>query len=118
MFKNILSILTLLSSTSAFSIECRAIDRYNQAEKRIVETEIQLVKTYDVSAILKLEGALNGKLYFLTYDGDQGDALMQIVDGNDYTKGVVSRSAFNKHGRMSLSQVDGESVHRLECSRD
>jgi hypothetical protein len=62
-----------------------------------------------------LEGELYGQLYFLTYNKQDEDGLLQIVDSADNTKGIVARSSFNKKGFMSLTLVDNQIVHRLEC---
>jgi hypothetical protein len=112
-----LKILTLfiLFSISAFGIDCTASNRYVNTEGDLIQSEIQLTKTFDANKTLQFSGELNGQYYFFTYDLTQEDGLLQIVDANDNTKGIVSRSAFNKQGLVSLSLVDNQIVHRLQC---
>ena len=114
MYKSLLAALCLFLSFSAFSIECTAINRY-AANGEYFESKASLERTLDTVVSLKMETEHRGQLYFITYSKQDEDALLQIVDTNNETKGIVARSAFNKNGRMSLTLVDGQTVHRMEC---
>lgn len=114
MFKSTIAVLTLISSFSAFSFECTAINRYFE-KGEYHEEKSALMTTLENSSVLKMEVELNGEQFFITYNKNDEDALIQIVNAKDDTKGIVARSAFSKYGSMSLTTVDGQTVYRMEC---
>ena len=114
MYKALLVAICLLLSFSSFSFECTAINRY-AVNGEYFQSKVLLQTTLDTVAFLKMETKHRGQLYFVTYNKQDEDALLQIVDANNDTKGIVARTAFNKNGRMSLTLVDGQTVHRMEC---
>lgn len=114
MFKSLISILCLTFSFSLFSFECTAIDRYVE-KGEYHESRSALLTTLENANTLKMEVEHKGQLYFITYNKADDDGLLQIVNAADDTKGIVVRAAFNKYGMMSVSSVDGQTVHRMEC---
>lgn len=114
MMKTLFAGTSLLLSFNAFSFDCTAIDRY--VEKGVYyESKATLVYTLDNAHTLKMEVQHKGQLYFVTYNKQDDDALLQIVNSADDTKGIVVRASFNKYGVMSVSSVDGQVVRRMEC---
>ena len=114
MFKSLVGVLFLSFSFSAFSFECTAIDRYVE-KGEYHESRSALISTLENSNTLKMEVEHKGQWYFITYNKIDDDGLLQIVNAVDDTKGIVVRAAFNKYGMMSVSSVEGQSVHRMEC---
>ena len=114
MLKSSIAMVCLFLSYSAFSFDCTAIDRFvDKGEYH--ETKAALVSTVENDHILKMEVEHKGQWYFVTYDKKEDDGLLQIVSAVDDTKGIVVRAAFNKYGMMSVSSVEGQVVHRMEC---
>lgn len=116
MKKQIIALALLLTSFNSFAINCKAIDRQMTADAQIIESEVQLDKVFDSSTHVQFQAEVKNYLYFLTYDKIDQSGLMQIIQADDNTVGLVSRSAFSKSGVMSLSRVDGQNVQRIECS--
>ena len=114
MIKSLVGILCLSFSFSAFSFECTAIARYVE-KGEYHESRSALITTLENANNLKMEIEHRGQLYFITYNKTDDDGLLQIVNAVDDTKGIVVRAAFNKYGMMSVSSVDGQVVHRMEC---
>lgn len=104
----------LLLSFNAFSFDCTAIDRYVE-KGEYHESRAALISTLDNTNTLKMEVEHKGQFYFITYNKQDEDGLLQIVNSADDTKGIVVRASFNKYGIMSVSSVDGQTVHRMEC---
>jgi hypothetical protein len=115
MLKNSIVTLLILFSSRAYSLECTAHNRHVNESGVLIQSESKLITTLDTIDMASLEGELYGQLYFLTYNKQDEDGLLQIVDSADNTKGIVARSSFNKKGFMSLTLVDNQIVHRLEC---
>lgn len=114
MFKSSIALVSLILSYNAFSFDCTAIDRFvDKGEYH--ETRAALVSTLENDHILKMEVEHKGQWYFVTYNKQDDDGLLQIVSSSDDTKGIVVRAAFNKYGMMSVSSVEGQVVHRMEC---
>ena len=101
-------------SFNAFSFDCTAIDRYVE-KGEYHESKAALIFTLDNAHILKMEVEHKGQFYFVTYNKEDDDALLQIVNSANDTKGIVVRASFNKYGIMNVSSVDGQIVHRMEC---
>lgn len=114
MYKALLVTICLLLSFNAFSFECTAINRY-AVNGEYFQSKVLLQTTLDTVVSVKMETEHRGQFYFVTYNKQDEDALLQIVDVNNETKGIVARTAFNKNGRMSLTLVDGQTIHRMEC---
>jgi hypothetical protein len=110
---------TLLLSSFAFAapdLSCQAIYRTLDEAQRGIE-EITDLKAVQVGAgASRYEADLRGKYFSVTADRD-GDLLVQITTAPDYTKGSVSKGQLDSLGRYSLSEVDGVTVHRLECRK-
>jgi hypothetical protein len=117
MCQKLLALISVICSFNAYSIECTAHHRHVDEDGQLVQSQTKLTTTLEIGDILNLECELNGQLYFLDFNKADDDGLLQIVDASDYTKGIVSRSSFNKRGVMSLTLVDNQTVHRLECTR-
>lgn len=114
MLKTTFATILLLLSFNAFSFDCTAIDRYTE-KGEYHESRAALAFTLENANTLKMEVEHKGQLYFITYNKQDDDGLLQIVNAADDTKGIVVRASFNKYGIMSVSSVDGQTVHRLEC---
>jgi hypothetical protein len=114
MIKTLFAGACLFVSFNAFSFDCTAIDRYVEKGEHH-ESKAALVFTLENEHTLKMEVEHKGQFYFVTYNKEDDDALLQIVNSADDTKGIVVRASFNKYGIMSVSSVDGQVVHRMEC---
>lgn len=114
MMKTLFAGACLVLSFNAFSFDCTAIDRYVEKNENH-ESKAALVFTLDNAHTIKMEVEHRGQLYFVTYNKEDDDALLQIVNSADDTKGIVVRASFNKYGIMNVSRVDGQTVHRMEC---
>jgi hypothetical protein len=114
MLKSSIVAVCLFLSYNAHSFDCTAIDRYVvKGEYR--ESRSALEPTLENINILKMEVELKGQWYSVTYNKQDEDGLLQIINSSDDRKGIVVRASFNKNGMMSVSSVDGQTVHRMEC---
>lgn len=114
MLQKSLAAICLLLSFNVMAFECTAIDRYMD-KGEYHESRAALLTTLDNDLFLKMEVEHMDDLYFITYSKEDEEALVQIVDASDDTKGIVARMSFSKYGFLSLSKVDGSKVQRIEC---
>ena len=115
MFKVATLLSTIILSTVSMGVECTAYDRYIDQDRNVIETKKKLEKIEEQFSSTLYAVELAGYSYFLTYDKVEEDGLLQIINSSDETKGIVSRSAFGKRGRISLALIDGNVVRRIEC---
>lgn len=116
--------LALFFSTIGFSattfnpatLSCQAIYRTMDDAQRSIEETAQLKVADSGAGGARYEAELRGKYFSVTADRD-GDLLVQITTAPDYTRGSVSKGQLDTLGRYSLSEVDGVTVHRLECRK-
>lgn len=106
-----------LNSYAASNLDCVGIYRTvdpvtSQAtEKRV---PIPIIAVYPGVYVHAVD--LEGK-YLSVNEEDTGDLLAQITLAPDYQVGSVSRARPDSKGRYSLTEVNGLTVHRLECNQ-
>jgi hypothetical protein len=110
----------LLSSSPAYSLgkaemACKAIYRTLDEQNNTVERSFSLPVTRVIGDLVKHEADFEGKFFALTEE--KGDLFAQITTAPDYTKGTVVRGAADRQGRFTATEVNGYTVHRLECQR-
>lgn len=114
----IITIMCLLLSTSVYAqIECKGYSRLYQ-NNQMEEKEVTLELTADNARFLKMQGALDDVFFGVTQDKPSDSFLVTVTNADDYTRGVVTRASFDLNGRLHVSSVKGELVHKLECRRD
>lgn len=112
-------LLALLLSSFTFAasdLSCQAIYRTLDESQRSIEETVAMKVAQAGAGATRYEAELRGKYFSVTADRD-GDLLVQITTAPDYTKGSVSKGRLDSLGRYSLSEVDGATVHRLECRK-
>jgi hypothetical protein len=114
-----IALFTLCIASNAFAasnLECVAIYRTvdpltsHATERRAA---LPIIATYPgvYSHAVELEGK-----YFSVNEEDTGDLLAQITTAPDYQIGSVNRARADSRGRYSLTEVNGLTIHRLECN--
>lgn len=114
------AILSVLSSSNAFALAkaemgCKAIYRTLDEKNNTIERVGELVVSRVIGDTVKQELDFEGRFFTLTED--QGDLFAQITQAPDYTKGIVVRGAADRSGRFTATDVNGYTIHRLECQR-
>jgi hypothetical protein len=82
-----------------------------------VEKVVAMPMTFAMGKVVKYGADLEGKHFSLTEDRISESLLAQITSAPDYTKGSVSRGRPDANGSFNLAEVDGATVHRMECKR-
>lgn len=119
--KTLFTLIALLVSTSAFALtkaemSCKAIYRTLDEKNDSVERTLNIPVTRVIGDLVKHEADFEGR--FFTLSEEKGDLFAQITVAPDYTKGTVVRGAADRSGRFTVTEVNGYTVHRLECLRN
>lgn len=96
------------------ALSCRAIFRTiigNQSVERSTEMPI----TLRLSGVSHHSIDFEGRHFFVAEEGHTH--LVQIVQPPHYTKGLVMRANPDHAGRLNLSEVDGNTLYKIECAR-
>ena len=116
----LLTIISILSSPSALALakaemSCKAIYRTLDEKNDSVERTLAIPVNHVIGDLVKHEADFEGKFFALSEEN--GDLFAQITTAPDYTKGTVVRGAADRSGRFTATEVNGYTVHRLECLR-
>jgi hypothetical protein len=119
MKKQILFMAITLASTvslAAPKITCLAtyLSKNLETNEQIRKSE-KFILEMDTGANSKYSAELEGKMFYLDLDKSVNDYIMTIVTGPDYTQGVISKARPNSDGRLTLSEVNGHTVYRMDC---
>ncbi len=111
--------LLLFAASPAFAeIKCVA-EQFRATQQGIKDHVVQeLTAEQDDPVALVLSAKINGRAYSLTGNPQKGDFHAIQSWGKDYTSGIISAATFNSVGRLVISQVEGEQVYKLVCTRD
>lgn len=94
---------------------CKAIYRTLDEHRNSIEQVVEL-KSQRIGSVLRHEADLQGKFFSVVEQAD-GNLLLQITTAPDYTRGSVTAVRPDESGAASLSEVNGVTVHRLECRK-
>lgn len=114
---HLLSLVLASLGIAAFQpseLNCRAIYRTLDENQKGTEESVELKVAFAGAGATRFEAELQGK-FFSVVEDKSSDLLVQITAAPNYTNGVVSKGRLDGQGRYSLSQVNGVTVHRLEC---
>ncbi len=101
------------SALTAPEVSCKAIFRTLDENNDTIEKVQSLAVTHVIGDIVKQEVELEGKYFSLTEE--KGELFAQITTAPEYVKGSVVRGAADRQGRFTVTEVNGYTVHRLEC---
>lgn len=99
------------------SLDCRAIYRTMDAAGKSIEESKEMAIVFAQGTAIKYEADLAGKFFSMIEERDSGSLLAQITTAPNYTKGSVARGLPDNQGKFNLTEVDGPTVHRMECSK-
>lgn len=113
----LLSLLFSLHAAAAPKLSCTATYRTLDKNQQSVVKTISMEVVAPAPGYTRHEASLEGKYLSVLEEPGSDDALTQITHEPDYTRGSVTRSAPDSRGMISLSEVVGATVHRIECLR-
>lgn len=108
--------LAALGFAQPVSLNCRAIYRTLDDNQKSIEETSDLKLAFGGAGANRYETELQGKFFSVVADASN-DLLVQITTAPNYTKGSVSKGQLDSNGRFSLAEVNGPTVHRLECRK-
>lgn len=111
----ILPLLLSASSLAAPQFECVASFRTLDKNHKSIEERVPMAVAFDNATLTKYEAELRGKFFMLL--DESGRLLASITAAPEYTKGSVVRGKAGDDGAFRLSEVDGPTVHQIECLR-
>jgi hypothetical protein len=123
-------LISALSTPSALGLaraemNCKAIFRTLDEKNDSVERVVAIPVTRVFGNLVKHETDFEGKFFSLSEEN--GDLFAQITTepstnakgGNsEYSKGTVVRGAADRSGRFTATEVNGFTIHRLECIKN
>ncbi|MGZ3696375.1 MAG: hypothetical protein ACXVBL_19005 [Bdellovibrionota bacterium] len=105
-----------IASAQAPVLSCKAIYRTIDDNQKSIEENAPLKVAFSGAGATRYEAELEGKFFSVVADNAE-DLLVQITTAPNYTKGSVSKGRLDSQGRYSLAEVNGATVHRLECRK-
>jgi hypothetical protein len=112
----LLSVLLSVQALAATTLSCNALF-LSRNENESIRKEIALSAVQLGGCHVRHEATLEGKYLSVMEEPNSDELLTQIVHEPTYTIGSVNRASLSKSGRLSLSEVNGATVHRIECQR-
>jgi hypothetical protein len=112
----LLLLAPIVHAAETGSLECKAIYRATDAQNHTTEKTVGMDVSLARGGMIKYEADLEGK-HFSLIEEKGSSMLAQITTAPDYTKGVVSRAEPDSSGRITLTEVDGFTIHRMECQK-
>ncbi|KYG63151.1 hypothetical protein AZI86_15705 [Bdellovibrio bacteriovorus] len=102
---------------SAENVKCTAKYFEVLPDGNARKAESVLKVTDDSTAHLLLETELEGRGYVFNGPKKNGPYMLTISKAPDYTFGSNTTGEFSAEGRLQVSVVEGNIVHKLECYR-
>jgi len=111
----------ILFSASGFAKEqplrCLASHMQLGSSNSLVNEVVDMQIESQSGAHILFSVHLSDRSFFAVFFRDSEELLLQIIHQNDETKGIVTRGGFDNKGQISMSEVSGETVYRLQCLR-
>lgn len=113
----LLSTFLVFQTSLAANIECTAQVFETLSDGTVRNEKVPLKIETENSAHLSLSADLDGRGFTFSGNKNEGPYFISITQEPDYTKGSLTTAEFSKEGRLQISTVDGQLVHKLECFR-
>lgn len=113
--KILLFLALVLSTTvvSARTLDCTAIYR-TVIGRNSIEKAVEMPVTLELNGLVQYSIDFEGRHFSVSEEAGQSH-LVQITQPPDYTIGMVLRASPDSSGRLHLAEVNGFTVHKIEC---
>jgi len=110
-------VLLFIPSFSQAQFDCTAQVFEALPNGKARQEVVQMTPEYESEHRIVLSAELDGRAYTFNGPKKSGPYLVSITEAPDYTKGSLTTSDFSPEGRLQISVVNGQLVHKLECYR-
>ena len=113
---SVLAAAALQAQAQSAPIRCTALKRVVETNGSATETRVPLATVLDIGGNLVMEAEIGAYSFSLSRSEEDTGYLTGISRGPEYTTGINSKGQFVQ-GRLQLSWVERETLHKLECHR-